>query len=188
MGNTATFVRGNPFTPFANTISLHLQLSTLINKLKTISRYICGTINSFTVCRLIINMLTMSSNFITSMHPAFKAVFGLVVYLFGGIPLTYAIRSTNYWLGFHKGLRLSTASEFCKNLRFQAHYSRRYMTYTDELQHTWCLGEQEGVQSTPLFLYALEVSHAMHTISGLSTNEQHSVRNITSCSSCSPSS
>ena len=188
MGNLATFHRGKLFAPVSNTTFLHLELSTLISTMKTTSRYICGILYSFTLSRLIIDLLIVSSNFITDMHPAFKTVFALVVYLFGGVPARYAINSTYRWLGFHKGLQLSAASEYCKNLRFQAHYNRHHLTYLEELQHAWCLGEQEGVHCRPLYLYSLEVSHEIHMTSDLSTDEQHSVPDITSCSSCAPSS
>lgn len=188
MVNTATSDRGKLFATVTNTTCHHLELFTLISKMKTTSRYMCNTIYSFTICKLIIDLLTVSTNFITNMHPAFKAVFGLVVYLFGSIPLTFAARTMKYWLGFHKGLQLSTASEFCKNLRFQAHYNRHYVTYTEELEHIWCLGEHEGIQSRPLFLYSLEVRHRSIVVSVLSTNKSHSVPNITPCSFCSPSS
>lgn len=189
MVNTAISDRENLFAPVANTNCFLIKpFTTSFSKMKTTSRYICDTIYSFTICKLIIDLLTLSSNFISNMHPAFKAVLGFVVYLFGDIPLIYAARSTKYWLGFHKGLQLSTASEFCKNLRFQAHYNRHAMTYTEELQHTWCLGEQEGIQSRPLFLYSLEVRHASHIVSVLLTDKQYSVLDITPPSFCSPSS
>ena len=146
------------------------------------------SIYSFTMCRIIIHLLTIPFKAITNMHPASKAILALFVYLFGGIPVTYAVRSANYWLGFHSGLQLSTATEFCMNLRFQAHYNVHPLDHSEELQYIWCLGEQEGVHRRPLFLYFLEVSHVFHMISGLLIDEQHSVPNIMPCSSCSSSS